>query len=93
MLKYLLIGILVLSVLNFIIYGLDKQAAKNHQWRTPEFRMLTIGVLGGAAGGLLGMICFHHKTRKWYFWLLNWAGLAWQAAAVIYLLVNTQPAI
>lgn len=88
MLKYLLIGMLVLSVLNFIIYGLDKNAAKKNAWRTPEARLLGIGFFGGAAGGLLGMMYFHHKTRKWYFWLVNWAGLAWQLGAVIYLLMT-----
>lgn len=88
MLKYLLIGMAVLSVMNFICYGLDKHAAKQKTWRTPERRLLTFGFAGGAAGGLLGMVCFHHKTRKWYFWLVNWAGLAWQIAAVIFLILH-----
>lgn len=88
MLKYLLIGILAVSVLNFIIYGLDKRAAKKKEWRTPERRLLLFGFFCGAPGGLLGMMLFHHKTKKWYFWLVNWIGLAWQAAAVVYLAIQ-----
>ena len=26
-----------------------------------------IALLGGAAGGILGMYAFRHKTRHWYF--------------------------
>ena len=33
------------------------------------------------------------RAEFWYFWLFNWAGLAWQAAAIIYLLTQTQPAM
>ena len=39
----------------------------------------------GALGGLLGMCVFHHKTRKFYFWLVNLLGLAWQIAALWYI--------
>lgn len=84
MLNYILIAMAVLSALNFIVYGLDKHAAKAKLWRTPERRLLLFGMLGGAAGGLLGMLVFHHKTKKWYFWTVNLLGLCWQIAACCY---------
>ena len=74
-----------ISLLTLIIYGLDKHAAKNDLWRTPERRLLLFGFFGGAVGGLLGMKLFHHKTRKWYFWAVNLIGLAWQIAAGVFL--------
>lgn len=83
--NYILIAMAVLSVLNLIVYGLDKYAAKAHTWRTPERRLLLFGFVGGAAGGLLGMLVFHHKTRKWYFWAVNLLGLCWQIAACLWL--------
>ena len=39
------------------------------------------------ARGLLGMVLFRHKTRHWYFWTVNFVGLAWQLAA-LFLLLN-----
>ena len=90
MLKGFIIILLVLSVLTFIVYGLDKHAAKTKSWRTPERRLLLFGFVGGALGGLLGMVIFHHKTRKFYFWLVNLLGLGWQIIVLWYL--GTHPA-
>lgn len=80
--KIFLILLLVMSILTFIIYGLDKRAAKQKEWRTPERRLLLFGIAGGALGGLIGMMFFHHKTRKFYFWLVNLLGLIWQIVAL-----------
>ena len=35
--------------------------------RVPEKTLFLLALLGGSAGAWLGMKCFHHKTRKWYF--------------------------
>ncbi|MCQ2407071.1 MAG: DUF1294 domain-containing protein [Oscillospiraceae bacterium] len=88
MLKYYLIILGVLSAFTFLIYGMDKNAAKKNLWRTPERRLLLFGFCGGAVGGLLGMQIFHHKTRKWYFWTANLLGIAWQSALAVYLFIT-----
>ena len=88
LLKYYLIILGVLSAFTFLIYGMDKNAAKKDLWRTPERRLLLFGFFGGAVGALLGMQIFRHKTRKWYFWAVNLAGIAWQSALAVYLFVN-----
>ena len=54
---------------SFIIYmfsmmGYDKKQAKRGNWRIPERRLLTIGLVGGGLGGLMGQKKFHHKTQK-----------------------------
>ena len=85
MFKGFLIILLVMSALTFIVYGLDKHAAKTNSWRTPERRLLSFGFVGGALGALLGMCVFHHKTRKFYFWLVNLLGISWQIVALWYL--------
>ena len=64
MLKYVLIAFAAISLLTFVSYGLDKHAAKQKTWRVPERRLLLFGFAGGAAGALLGMLAFRHKTRK-----------------------------
>ena len=59
----------LLSLLSFILYGLDKRKAMHHKWRISELTLLLFSVFGGI-GGLLGMLLFHHKTRKWKFRIL-----------------------
>ena len=63
-----LIGINVLTIL---IYGLDKYLAIKNTYRVSEYHLLVLGFFGGSIGAFLGMIIFHHKTRKKRFWLLN----------------------
>ncbi|MCQ2418087.1 MAG: DUF1294 domain-containing protein [Oscillospiraceae bacterium] len=83
MINYILIGFSVLSLLTFIVYGLDKRAAIHDEWRTPEKRLLLFGIMGGAAGGLLGMAVFRHKIRKWYFWFVNFLSLIVHIAVLV----------
>lgn len=83
-----LIAIAAVSLVAFIAYGLDKRKAKKGLWRTKEAVLLGLGFCGGAVGALLGMKAFRHKTKHWYFWVVNILGLAWQAALVLYLLLN-----
>jgi hypothetical protein len=40
-----------------------------HKWRISERMLLCFSFFGGI-GGLLGMLFFHHKTRKWRFKIL-----------------------
>lgn len=83
-----LIAMAAVSLVAFIAYGLDKRKAKKGQWRTKESVLLGLGLCGGAVGALLGMQAFRHKTKHWYFWVVNILGLAWQTALVLYLLLN-----
>lgn len=77
--KYLII----LNLINFILYGLDKYKAKHDLWRISEKTLLTLSVLAGP-GGFLGMEIFHHKTREKKFYLANLIGMA----LTIYLIKN-----
>ena len=63
----LLTYFLGLNLLLFIFMGIDKRAAKRKKWRIPERRLLTLGIIGGGIGGILGMLVFHHKTHRIYF--------------------------
>ena len=56
-----------LNLCLFILMGIDKRAAKRKKWRIPERRLLTLGIIGGGIGGILGMFVFHHKTHRIYF--------------------------
>ena len=76
--------LLAANLAAFDLMGADKRRARRGAWRLSEKALFLFPVLGGALGGLLGMLAFHHKTRRWYFrWgfvlllLLQLAGLSW----------------
>ena len=71
-----------ISLIAFCFYGADKRAAIKGRWRVPERVLLCLSFFGGAAGGILGMLLFRHKTRKAAFIFVNLVGLLWQAAAI-----------
>ena len=62
--------ILVVNVIAFFMYGADKLRAKRGKWRIPEATLLGLAAIGGGAGALLGMLLWHHKTKKWRFRIL-----------------------
>ncbi len=66
--------VIILNLMNFILYGLDKFKAKHKMWRISEKTLLTLSIMAGF-GGLLGMKIFHHKTREKKFYLANIIGI------------------
>lgn len=59
--------LLVINVIAFLLYGIDKIAAKLNIRRIPEKVLLQCSIFGGVYGAVLGMILFHHKVRKKLF--------------------------
>lgn len=53
-----------INILSFILAGWDKYSAIKKNWRISEKNLFGISILGGAIGLYLGMILFHHKTKK-----------------------------
>lgn len=81
-----LLALVLVSLCAFWMYASDKMRAKNKLWRIPEARLLAVGFFGGAAGAFCAMILFRHKTKRWYFALINAIGLGWQLVMAAYLL-------
>ncbi|MCD8107582.1 MAG: DUF1294 domain-containing protein [Oscillospiraceae bacterium] len=81
--------LLFMSFVTFVMYGVDKRRAKRGQWRISEKALLTLGFIGGAAGAILGMHLFRHKTKHWYFWAINIVAIILQLA-ILALAVATQ---
>lgn len=65
--KYLIIYLIVINIITFIVYGIDKGAAKAHKRRVRISTLLLLAAIGGSLGAFLGMFIFRHKTKKWYF--------------------------
>ena len=75
---------LVMSVITFIAYAIDKSAAENGRWRTQENTLHLLALVGGWPGAILGQMLLRHKSKKkafrMVFWLtviLSVAGLFW----------------
>lgn len=83
--QFIICYLLLLNLLAFTLFGIDKQKAKRKKWRIPEFRLLLFAVLGGSPGALAGMCLFHHKTRHPKFTLGIPFILMLQVIAVLYL--------
>lgn len=60
--RLILIYLLVINVLTFFIYGIDKWKAKRKRWRIPEDTLLGLAAIGGSLGAWIGMQVWHHKT-------------------------------
>lgn len=76
-----------LSVVTFVTYAMDKSAAVQGQWRTPESTLHTLSLAGGWPGALLAQQYLRHKSTKApfraVFWLTvlgNVAGFVWLAS-------------
>ena len=54
--------LIALNIVTFLVYGIDKWKAKQAKMRIRETALLTLAVLGGSIGALLGMKVWHHKT-------------------------------
>lgn len=55
--------LIAINILAFIVFMIDKIKAKMDSWRISEKTLLTLAVIGGSVGALLGMIICRHKIR------------------------------
>ena len=81
---YILGLYIVISLLTFIAYALDKSAAKRGAWRTQEGTLHLLSLAGGWPGALIAQQVLRHKTKKQsfrsVFWItvfLNCGAFAW----------------
>jgi uncharacterized membrane protein YsdA (DUF1294 family) len=76
---------LVLSALCFASYALDKSAARRGERRTPESRLLVLGLVGGWPGAVLAQQWLRHKTVKQPFRRMFWFTVVTNMAAFLWL--------
>ena len=56
--------LIVINILTFLIFGIDKWKARRGKWRIPEGTLIWMSIIGGSIGALMGMYLFRHKTQK-----------------------------
>ena len=63
----LLYYLIVINILTFAVYGIDKWKARQGSWRISEATLLMLAVIGGTIGALFGMQVWRHKTMHLKF--------------------------
>ena len=79
---------LALSLITFVLYGLDKSAAKSGQWRVAEARLHLFQLAGGWPGALLAQQWFRHKTRKQPFQFIFWCTVLVNCGVLVWLVMT-----
>jgi len=87
MLEEILILLLIINLVAFVAYGIDKYKAKHAKWRTPEATLLLLAAVGGSIGAWLGMKVWHHKTLHKKFRYGVPAIMVLQAALAVYIIM------
>ena len=70
--------LLIVNILAFALYGIDKRKAKKKRFRIPERTLLWMARIGGGIGSWMGIMSFHHKTKHIKFkivvplWTVIW---------------------
>jgi len=70
--------LIIINLIVFVLYGVDKKRAIRNKHRIRESALLWIARLGGAIGSWLGIKIFRHKTKHTKFrvivplWMIIW---------------------
>ena len=60
--KTYIIYFILINVVTFFLFGIDKWKAKKGRWRISEATLLIFAIIGSSVGAWLGMKTWHHKT-------------------------------
>lgn len=73
---------LVISLMTFMAYALDKSAARFGQRRTPENTLFLYGLAGGWPGAIVAQQFFRHKSNKRTFQTRFWLTVLFNCVAL-----------
>jgi uncharacterized membrane protein YsdA (DUF1294 family)/cold shock CspA family protein len=73
----------VISLLTFLVYAIDKGAAKAGSWRTAESTLHLLALAGGWPGALLAQQFLRHKSTKAPFRQVFWFTVFLNVAAFV----------
>ena len=79
--------ILIINLIGFIAMYIDKRKAQKNEWRIKEGTLISIALLGGGIGGMIGMYKFRHKTKKLKFTVGFPTIIITQIVIIIYCLI------
>ena len=85
----ILVLYMVVSLLTFIMYAVDKSAAKKGVWRTQESTLHLLSLAGGWPGALVAQQKLRHKSKKQSFRLVFWVTVLLNCGAFVWLFTPT----
>ena len=62
--QILIVYLLLINIVTFFFFALDKFKASGQYRRTPEKVLWLLSLIGGSIGALGAMYFFRHKTKK-----------------------------
>ena len=80
-----LIGFVLVNIVAFALYVIDKRRAEKNKWRISENVLIFFTLALGGIGALLGMCLVKHKTRKMKFRIAVAIGLVVALIPVIHI--------
>ena len=86
--KEIFICWILLNIVTFNFYGIDKWKAKHAKWRISEATLLILAAIGGSIGAILGMYTFRHKTQHLKFKYGVPAIILLQGVLLVYFLLH-----
>ena len=87
--KYIMFYLLIINLISFALYFIDKQKSKRDKWRIKESTLHFVSFLGGTLGSIAAMILFHHKTKKPMFVMITIIALLTNILAVYFFITLT----
>ena len=85
----ILVLYMVVSLLTFIMYAVDKSAAKKGVWRIQESTLHLLSLAGGWPGALVAQQKLRHKSKKQSFRLVFWVTVLLNCGAFVWLFTPT----
>ena len=65
--QFIIIYLLVINMVTFAVYAIDKVNAAEHRGRIRIVTLLGLAFIGGSVGAITAMYLLRHKTQKDYF--------------------------
>ena len=86
---FILAFYIVASLLTFIMYAVDKSAAKKGRWRTQENTLHLLSLAGGWPGALVAQQKLRHKSMKRSFRSVFWVTVLLNCTVLVWLVTPT----
>jgi uncharacterized membrane protein YsdA (DUF1294 family)/cold shock CspA family protein len=77
------------SLLTFIMYAVDKSAARNGAWRTQESTLHVLSLVGGWPGALVAQQKLRHKSKKQSFRSVFWLTVLLNCGVFVWMFTPT----
>lgn len=75
--------LLLVNAWEFGLFAWDKSCARKGRWRVSERMLLSVALIGGSPGAMVGQRLLRHKSRKQPFRSQLLIIVALQAAAIV----------